>query len=73
MSLVLPTLEYGASCWDPFKKGQINALGFVQVKAAKFANHTKDSAWKTLAQRKKMAPICALFKAYTGEDAWKSV
>ena len=32
-----PILEYGASCWDPYKEGQINALDRVQKIAAKFA------------------------------------
>jgi hypothetical protein len=45
----------------------------VQQKAAKFANHTTDSNWETLAQRRKIARICALFKAYTGERAWKAI
>jgi len=43
----------------------------VQNKAAKFANHTNNSVWEILAQRSKVAGICALFKAYTGERAWK--
>jgi len=29
--------------------------------------------WQTLAQRRKIARICALFKACTGERAWKSI
>jgi hypothetical protein len=29
--------------------------------------------WKTLAQRRKIARICALFKAYTGQRAWKNI
>jgi len=49
MSLVLPILEYGASCWDPYWEGQLNALDLVQKKAAKFASHTNDSAWESLA------------------------
>jgi hypothetical protein len=24
--LVRPILEYGAACWDPYRKGQVNAL-----------------------------------------------
>jgi hypothetical protein len=52
--------------------GQINALDRVQKKAAKFANHTNDSVWETLTQRRRIARICALFKAYTGEPARKS-
>jgi hypothetical protein len=73
MSLVLPILEYGAVCWDPYREGQINALDHVQKKAAKFANHTSDSVWETLAQRRKIARICALFKACTGERTWKDI
>jgi hypothetical protein len=45
----------------------------VQKKAAKFANHTSDLVWETLAQRRKIARICALFKAYTGKRTWKSL
>ena len=41
--------------------------------AAKFANHTNDSVWETLAQRREIAYICALFKAYTREQAWKCI
>jgi len=37
MSLVCPILEYGASCWDPYREGLINALDRVQKKEAKFA------------------------------------
>jgi hypothetical protein len=63
-------------CWDPCREGQINALDHVQNKAAKFAkghNHRNDSDWEYLAQRRKTARICALFKAYTGERAWKAI
>jgi hypothetical protein len=70
---VRPILEYGASCWDLNRDGQINALDPVQKKAAKFANHTKDSSWETLAQRRKIARICAVFIANTGEGASKSI
>jgi hypothetical protein len=72
-SIVHPILEYGAACWDPYKEGQINALDRVQKKAAKFAHHTKDWNWETVAQGRKIARICAVFKAYTGERAWKAV
>ena len=27
MSLVRPILQYGAACWDPYREGQISALG----------------------------------------------
>ena len=52
MSLVHPILEYGSACWDPCRGGQINALDQVQKKAAQFTNHTKDSEWETLVQRR---------------------
>jgi len=38
-SLVLPILEYGAACWDPYREGQRNALDRVQKKATRFAHH----------------------------------
>ena len=43
-----------------------------QKKSAKFADHTNELVWETLAQRGKIARICTLFKAYTGEWAWKA-
>jgi hypothetical protein len=73
MSQVRPILEYGVPCWDPYREGQINALDCVQNKAAKFANHANDSIWESLVHCRKRARICSLFKAYTGERAWKSI
>ena len=72
-SLRLLILEYGVSCWDPYRKGQLNMLDRVQNKVATSANDTKDSGSETLAQRWKAARICALFKAHTGEPARKSI
>ena len=66
MSLVRPILEYGAACWDPFRDGQTSALDRVQKKAAKFAHHKKSPKWETLASRRKLSRICALFKATLG-------
>jgi len=68
-----PILEYGSACWDPYREGEINALDRVQKKAAQFTNHTKDSEWETLAQRRTIARLCVLFKAYSGELAWKAI
>ena len=45
----------------------------VQTQAAQFTNHTKDSDWETLAQRRTIARLCALFKAYSGGGAWKAI
>jgi hypothetical protein len=72
-SLVRPILEYGAACWDPYRECQINALDRVQKKAAKFAQHTGGTVREPLAQRRKIARMCALFKAHTGERTWKAI
>ena len=71
--MVCPILQYGSACWDPCRVGQINALDRVQKRAAQFTNHTTDSDWETLAQPKTITHFCALFKAYTGERAWKAI
>ena len=73
MSLIRPILEYGAACWDPYREGQIIALQRAQKKAAKFAYHTYISNWETLASRRKLSLICAVFKACSGERAWKAI
>jgi len=72
-SLVRPILEYGAACWDPYREGQIYALDRVQKKASKFTCHMSESNWETLSQRRKISRVCALFKAYSGEQAWKVI
>jgi len=72
-ALVRPILEYGAVCWDPYREGQVSALNRVLKRAAKFANNIHESGWETLAQRRLVAWICALFKAYTGRRAWKAI
>jgi hypothetical protein len=70
---VRPILKYEAACWDPYREGQRNALDLVQKKAAKFAHHRNESSWETLTERRKLAHLCALFKAYTSEWVWKAV
>ena len=45
----------------------------VRNKAAKFAYHTNEANWETLSQRRMISRICALFKAYSGERAWKAI
>ena len=62
-------------CWDPYMEGQIHVhtLERVQKEAAKFAYHTSKSNWETLSQHGKIAHICAHFKAYSGERAWKFI
>jgi hypothetical protein len=48
-------------------------LDQVQKKVAKFAHHRNDSKWETLAHCRKTSRICAPFKAYMGERAWKAI
>jgi len=45
----------------------------VHKKAAQFKNHTKDSENETLAQHSMIAHLSALFKVYSGEQAWKAI
>jgi len=71
--LVGPLLECRAICWDPYREGQISALNRVRKKAVKFANNINESGWETLAQRRLIARICALFKAYIGGRAWNAI
>ena len=68
-----PILEYGAACWDPYREGQVRALDRVQKRAAKFALNTSRPNWETLASRRKLSRVCALYKAYSGERAWKTI
>jgi len=72
-SLVRPIPESGAACWDPYREYQISALDRVQNKAAKFAHHSGGSDWESLAQRRKISLMCALYKAYTGKRVWKAI
>jgi len=53
--------------------GQISALDRVQKKAAKFAHHKNSPNWETLVSRRKLSRLFALFKAYSGERAWKPI
>ena len=61
--LVRPILEFGATSWYPFTEVQINTLVRVQKKAAKFANLTKESNWEKFAHRRKIARVCAVYRA----------
>ena len=72
-SLVRPILEYGSACWDPYRECQISALDRVQNKAAKFAHHLGGLEWESLAQRRKIPRMCAVYKAYTGDRAWRAI
>jgi len=71
-SLLRTILENGAACWDTYRECQISASDRVQNKAAKFSHRSGGSECECLAQRRKTARICAFYKAYTGERAWKA-
>ena len=73
MSLLRPILECGAACWDPYREGQISVIDKVQKRVTKFAYHTNRLNWETLASHRKLSCIYALFKAYSGERAWKAI
>ena len=45
----------------------------MKKKAAKFAYHTNSSNWETLSSRRKLSHLFALFKAHSGERAWKAI
>ena len=62
---------YGAVCWDPYRQGQVSALIRVQKRAAKFTNNINESGWETLAYRRLIARMCAIFNAYTSRWACK--
>ena len=72
-SLVRPILEYGATCWDPYREYQISAFDRAKNKAATFAHHSGGSDWESSVQRRKTARMCALYRAYTGDRAWKAI
>ena len=55
-----------------FKKS-VYALNRVQKRATKFANNKNESGWETLAQRRLVARICALFETYTGGRGWTEI
>jgi hypothetical protein len=40
---------------------------------AKSAHHMGGLDWESLAQHRKIARMCALFKAYTDKRAWKAI
>jgi hypothetical protein len=56
-SLLRQILQYGAVCWGPYRKGQINALARVLNMAAKFAYsyNRNDSNSEPLTQCRKVA------------------
>jgi uncharacterized protein YfeS len=70
-TLVCLILEYEGAYLDPYREGQTHVRQGTK-KAAKFAHHTNKSNWETLSRHRKISRICALFKAYSGEQVWKA-
>jgi hypothetical protein len=66
-------LEYGSACCNLNRDVQIQALDRLQKKVTKFAYNTNESTWEIFTQHKKISHICALFKVYAGERAWKAI
>jgi len=63
-------LHFIAQIWTP----QITITNYFYFsRAAKFANNISESVWETLAQRRLIPRICALFKAYTGGRTSKAI
>ena len=54
-------------------EGQVSALNRVQKNAAKFANNIIELGWETLAQRRLIDRICAIFKAHARGRGWKAI
>ena len=67
-----PIFECVAVCWD-CTEGQVRALNGVQKGAVKFVNNINESVWETLAQRRLIASMGAIFKTYAGGRAWKAI
>jgi len=57
----------------PYREGQVSALNGVQKRAGKFANNINESGWETMAQRRLIAWIRTIFKAYTNGRVWKAI
>ncbi|KAJ4450891.1 hypothetical protein ANN_02324 [Periplaneta americana] len=81
LTLVRPLMEYGTTCWDPYRIYQINSLERIQYRAAKFVkakredgNDTiKELKWETLENRRRKIRITSLYRAHLGQKAWVDI
>ena len=55
------------------RKGNSNTKDRVQKKVAKFVHHKISPNWESLASRRKVSCLCALYNAFCGERAWKDI
>ncbi|KAJ4449513.1 hypothetical protein ANN_00913 [Periplaneta americana] len=72
-SLVRPVMEYGAACWDPYRLEHIKTLEKIQKRALKCCRKNSPLKWDTLTDRRTRIRLCALFKTYRGEPAWREI
>ncbi|KAJ4441848.1 hypothetical protein ANN_11707 [Periplaneta americana] len=74
-------MEYGTTCWDPYRIYQLNSLERIQYRAAKFVkgkredgNDTiKELKWETLENRRRKTRITSLYRAHLGQKAWVDI
>ncbi|KAJ4426421.1 hypothetical protein ANN_27235 [Periplaneta americana] len=72
-SLVRPVMEYGAACWDPYRLEHIQTLEKIKKRALKCCRNNSPLEWDTLTDRRTRIRLCALFKTYRGEPAWREI
>ncbi|KAJ4438086.1 hypothetical protein ANN_14025 [Periplaneta americana] len=72
-SLVRPVMEYGAACWDPYRLEHVKTLEKIQKRALKCCRKNLPLKWDTLTDRRTRIRLCALFKTYRGEPAWREI
>ena len=79
-ALVRPILEYTSSVWDPYTGKQMNQLGAVQAKGARFVTgqHSRRTSvtgllqtlqWRSLQERRLVARLTMFYKAVEGKAA----
>ena len=58
-SIIRPTMEYAASCWDPYEQGHIDQLEKIQNKAARFikSDYKWTSSVSTLKRDLELEPL----------------
>ncbi|KAJ4451962.1 hypothetical protein ANN_03446 [Periplaneta americana] len=81
LTLVRPLMEYGTTCWDPYRIYQINSLERIQYRAAEFVKGKREDGndtikglrWETLENRRRKTRIISLYRAHLGQKAWVDI
>ena len=60
-------------CVGTIQRRSCKRFKWVQKREAKFANYVSLSVLETLAKRRLIARICALFKTYSGRRTWEAI